>query len=339
MSWGERLSQSPKSKTLRYGLRPGVPISGAPRAAQVSVGSGGALGSNPDGAGRGGLGSRGSGARGAGSGTRWAAAPSHTWPPTPVAMGPSEPRRPPSLAPLRSRRTKALTENREGAHAAGIPPGTRTGVRGVLTLDPPSEPPRSSRSVATSPDTRWRVVGRERASRWSAHRAPLQSRRWGLPGAPRPASPPRPPPGQCVRAARSRPQPARAAHAQQRAGNARCPARPGEGSVCRVLRTVESLVHPRALDWVPPKPRRDGHDTRQGRPGIPASDCVHNSPGELTCVCRAPPGTGVMPQAERALKRTGTRSWGTTDGHCQFRTYCLIQLPAGGILPASELCP
>lgn len=71
LSWGERLSQSPKSKTLRYGLRPGVPISGAPRAAQVSVGSGGALGSNPDGAGRGGLGSRGSGARGAGSGTRW----------------------------------------------------------------------------------------------------------------------------------------------------------------------------------------------------------------------------------------------------------------------------
>lgn len=51
-----------------------------------------------------------------------AAAPSHTWPPPPVAKGPSERRRPLSLAPLWSRRTEALPENRDGARAAGIPP-------------------------------------------------------------------------------------------------------------------------------------------------------------------------------------------------------------------------
>lgn len=182
-----------------------------------------------------------------------AAAPSHTWPPPPVAKGPSERRRPLSPAPLWSRRTEALPENRDGARAESHPK-TRTGVRGALTLDPPSESQRSSRSAATSPDTRWRVVEGERAPRWSARSAPLQRRRWGLLRAPRPASPPRPPPGQCVRAARSRPQPARAAHAQQRARNARCPARPGEGSVCRLLRTVESLEEPKSPDWVPPRP-------------------------------------------------------------------------------------
>lgn len=155
-------------------------------------------------------------------------------------------------------------------------PGTRTGVRGALTLDPPSEPPRSSQSAATSPDTRWRVVEGERAPRWSARRAPLQTRRWGLPRASRPASPPHPPPGQCVRAARSRPQPARAAHAQQRARNVRFPERPGEGSVCRLLRTVETLVEPRSPEWVPPRPQQGEHDTRQGRPGMPDSDsCPH----------------------------------------------------------------
>lgn len=51
-----------------------------------------------------------------------AAAPSHTWPPPPVAKGPSERRRPLSLAPLWSRRTEALPENRDGTRAAGIPP-------------------------------------------------------------------------------------------------------------------------------------------------------------------------------------------------------------------------
>lgn len=46
MGWGERRTESPKSKTLRHCLSPGVPNSGAPRAAQVSVGSGGALGAH-----------------------------------------------------------------------------------------------------------------------------------------------------------------------------------------------------------------------------------------------------------------------------------------------------
>lgn len=71
LGWGERRSESPKCKTLRHSQNPGVPNSGAPRAAQVSVGSAGTLGAHPSRAGRGGLGSRGPRSRGAGSGTRW----------------------------------------------------------------------------------------------------------------------------------------------------------------------------------------------------------------------------------------------------------------------------
>lgn len=94
-----------------------------------SVGERGVLGrvdlsDHPGGGGRRGLGSPGFGVSGAGAGTRWGGSAAHTWPPpTPVAKGPSEPQRPPSLAPLRSRLTKTIRGKREGAHAAGIPPG------------------------------------------------------------------------------------------------------------------------------------------------------------------------------------------------------------------------
>lgn len=87
------------------------------------VSGGGCLGDHPSGGGRGGLGSPGFGVRGARAGARWGGSAAHTWPPTPVAKGPSEPQRPPSLAPLRSRLTKSLRGKREGARVVGIPPG------------------------------------------------------------------------------------------------------------------------------------------------------------------------------------------------------------------------
>lgn len=164
-----------------------------------------------------------------------AAAPAYTWPPTPVAKGPSEPQRPLSLAPLWSRLTKTLTGKREGAHAAGIPPGEPhqcprgsylgSALRAAALLRECHDLPRRKRTCGRGR----KIPELERPPRPAADT--LQGD-CPAPCTQRPTNPPRPPPGPRVRAARSRSQPARAAHAQQRAGNARCPARPGEGSVC-----------------------------------------------------------------------------------------------------------
>lgn len=124
MGWGKKRSESPTSKTLGRGGSPGVPNSGTPAQLRGTWGLRDPRHpprrSRPRGAGvpwfRGARSERARGRAGA-------AAPAHTWPPTPVAKGPSEPQRPLSLAPLWSRLTKTLTGKREGAHAAGIPPG------------------------------------------------------------------------------------------------------------------------------------------------------------------------------------------------------------------------
>lgn len=126
-----------------------------------------------------------------------AAAPAHTWPPTPVAKGPKESRRPLSPAPLRSRFTTTLTGKREGAHAAGIPPGD------------PQRCPRGSYlgSALRAAALLWEchdlprregTGGRGRSWSWSARRARLHTRRWGLPRALSPA--PREPASPAARA-------------------------------------------------------------------------------------------------------------------------------------------
>lgn len=123
MGWGESGSESPTSKTLGRGGSPGVPNSGTPAQLRGASGLRGPSATSSAEEAAGGSGLLASGCAERARGRAGAAAPAHTWPPTPVAKGPSESRRPLSPAPLRSRFTTTLTGKREGAHAAGIPPG------------------------------------------------------------------------------------------------------------------------------------------------------------------------------------------------------------------------
>lgn len=236
MGWGKKRSESPTSKTLGRGGSPGVLNSGTPAQLRGTWGLG--VSRHPPRRSRP-RGARVPWFRGARSerarGRAGAAAPAYTWPPTPVAKGPSEPQRPLSLAPLWSRLTKTLTGKREGAHAAGIPPGEPhqcprgsylgSALRAAALLRECHDLPRRKRTCGRGR----KIPELERPPRPAADTPQGDC---PAPCTQRPTNPPRPPPGPRVRAARSRSQPARAAHAQQRAGNARCPARPGEGSVC-----------------------------------------------------------------------------------------------------------
>lgn len=207
-----------------------------------------------------------------------AAAPSHTWPPPPVAKVPSEPRWPLSLAPLGSPLTQALTGNREGAHAAGIPPGD------------PHRCPRGSylgsalRAAALL--TECRDLPRNEVAGGRGRKTPEVER------SPRPAS--ETPPGLALSSVPREPaSPAARAMCASRSLSAgasaprACPAASRERAMPRaarrglrllVLRTVESLVAPRVMDWVPPRSPVRWAPHSAGGPGIPSLRLVSTIP-------------------------------------------------------------